>query len=155
MLHKKIRTLEILKETNYVISLNILFFELPTFHTNLHSQIFLLEAIYIRKEESWSWGLKTRIYTFSHSISHIFDVSFFSQVFVTHCVPDLKLDRLSGMCSIWHVKFLLLPPVIHGSKCRLYFLNICNKIQPRSQLMGICFFLFFLFFPHSSNAKRP
>lgn len=70
---------------------------------------------------------------------------FFAQVFVTHCVPDLKLDRLSGMYSIWHVKFLLLLPAIHGSKCHLYFLNICNKFQPRSQLMGICFF-FSLFF---------
>lgn len=60
MLHTKIRTLEILKETNYVIHLNILFFELPTFHTNLQSKIFLLEAIYIRKEEWWSWGQKRK-----------------------------------------------------------------------------------------------
>lgn len=68
----------------------------------------------------------------------------FPQVFVTHCVPDLKLDRLSGMYSIWHVKFLLLLPAIHGSKCHLYFLNICNKFQPRSQLMGV-----WVFFPLS------
>lgn len=136
-----------MKETNYVIPLYILFFELPTFHTNLHSQIFLLEAIYIRKEESWSWGLKNRIYTFFHSISHIFNVSFFPSVLVTHCVPDLKLDRLSGMYSIWHVKSLLLLPAIHGSKCLLYFLSICNEFQPRSQLVGVWFlFSFFVFF---------
>lgn len=46
------------------------------------------------------------------------------------------------MHSIWHVKFLLLLPAIHESKCCLYFLNICNKFQPRSQLTGICFSVF-------------
>lgn len=113
-----------------------------------------------KNREAGGWKTEFTLFFF-HNISHIFNVflfSFsFSQVFVTHCVPDLKLDRLSGMYSIWHVKFLLLLPTIHGSKCRLYFLNICNKFQPRSQLMGICFGVgFFLpFFRLSSNAKRP
>lgn len=43
------------------------------------------------------------LHFFFRSISHIFNVSFFfsfPQVFVTRCVPDLKLDRLSGMYSI-------------------------------------------------------
>lgn len=104
-------------------------------------------------------GWKTEFTLFFHSISHVFNVSFlfflFPQVFVTHCVPDLKLDRLSGMYSIWHVKFLLLLPAIHGSKCHLYFLNICNKFQPRSQLMGVWVFFPLSLFSSSYNAKRP
>lgn len=51
MLPSKRRASEVLKQTNYAIPLNGLFFELPTFHTNLQSKIFLLEAIHIRKKE--------------------------------------------------------------------------------------------------------
>lgn len=44
---------------------------------------------------------KQNLHFFFHSISHIFSVPFFfPQVFVTRCVPDLKLDRLSGVFSI-------------------------------------------------------
>lgn len=148
ILRKKIRTLEILKETNCVISLNIFFFWIANISyrfalPNLSAGSYLHQKGRIVKLGAEKQNL--HFFSTAFHIYLVFLLSFFPpQVFVTPCVPDLKLDRLSGMYSIWHVKFLLLLPAIHGSKCHLYFLNICNKFQSRSQLMSVWDFFFSL-----------